>query len=64
MNPIVPKAWVTLDARFLREDIIVLAFEVGRNLREAAHILISGRKQRVDISPPIVRFWCGQSREN
>ncbi len=35
MNTIVPESGITLDARFLCQDIIVLMFEVAHDLREA-----------------------------
>lgn len=36
VHPVISEPWVTLDARFFREDIIVLAFKMSYNLRETA----------------------------
>ena len=35
VNTVVPEAWVTLDARLLSQDIVVLAFEITNDFLEA-----------------------------
>ena len=36
VHPVISESWVTLDARFFCEDIIVLPFKVSNYLRETA----------------------------
>jgi hypothetical protein len=40
MDAVVAEAWVTLDARLLREDVVVLALEVAHDFLEPTASLI------------------------
>ena len=41
MHPVVPETRVTLDTRLLREDVVVLAFEVAHDFLETARPAVS-----------------------
>lgn len=49
MNTIVAESWVTLNARLLRKNIIVLSLEIANNLAEAKPRLVT-RIRVVSIS--------------
>jgi hypothetical protein len=49
MNTIVAESWVTLNARLLRKNVIVLSLEIANNLAEAKPPLVT-RIRVVSIS--------------
>ena len=48
VNTVVPEAGVTLNARLLREDVVVLALEVANNLLESgAYVQVGATRSDV-----------------
>lgn len=52
MDTIVAESWVTLNARLLRKNVIVLSLEITNNLAEA----IPGSATRICILSPISSY--------
>ncbi len=47
MYPVVAEAWITLNARLLGQDVVVLAFEVVHDFLKANREFIDGEKRYV-----------------
>lgn len=47
MHSVISKPWVTLDARFFGQDVIILSFKMTYNLGEAAAKRVSYMKGQV-----------------
>ena len=45
MDTVVTESGVTLDSRFFREDVVVLAFEVTDDFRKAILMLVWGYQE-------------------
>ena len=47
MHSVISESWVTLDARFFGQDVIILSFKVAYNLGEAAAKRVSYMKRQL-----------------
>lgn len=47
MNTIVAESWVTLNARLLRKNVIVLSLEIANNLAEAIPLSVNPYKDTI-----------------
>lgn len=47
MNTIVAESWVTLNARLLCENVIVLSLEIANNLAEAIPLSVNSYKETI-----------------
>ncbi len=62
VDAVVPEAWVTLDARLLGQNIVVLALEVADNLGEAETISMCRTSGAVRRGPRLVVNLVAESR--